>query len=193
MKFLWVTEISHFTPRSSHLPTDKLCWLSDISGHGCARYQHDKGGDWKRGTGQKCLLENYRKFDLTMKYILPRITLVLLQVLWSLAEDVEEVCQVEEGRGDAHHSHGSCHLLAAPADVLVGDGRGAWQREHGVVGQARHSWYCTLNGWEIGLYWLCRWNRSTDAKICSIVWFIHTLTTHHQINLKFHLLTLPLK
>ena len=66
--------------------------------------------------------------------------LVLLQVLWSLTEDVEEVRQVEEGGGDAHDAHGGGHLLAAPADVHVGDGRRPGAGEHRVVGQTGHAW-----------------------------------------------------
>ena len=66
--------------------------------------------------------------------------LVLLQKFWSLTEDVEEVCEVEERGGDAHDSHGGGHLLAAPADVHVGDGRRAGAGEHRVVGQAGHAW-----------------------------------------------------
>ena len=63
----------------------------------------------------------------------------MLQVFWSLTEDVEEVRQVEEGGGDAHHAHGGGHLLAAAADVHVGDGGGARAGEHGVVGETGHA------------------------------------------------------
>ena len=73
----------------------------------------------------------------SINFIIP--LLVLLQIFWSLTEDVEEVREVEEGGGDAHHPHGGGHLLAAPADVHVGDGGGAGPGEHRVVGQAGHA------------------------------------------------------
>ena len=98
------------------------------------------------------------------------------QELVSLAEEIEEVCEVDERGGQTHDTHGGGHLgvssewyfqlrhhrigpgsvwtnteainnshsylLAVPADVEVGDDRGAGDREHLVVGVAGHPSCC---------------------------------------------------